>query len=81
LGYNIDMEMSQGNSLCSYLKQAKMSSFFSLFYKIEGLVGRTGPAWGGLGEGGTSRKGEEVGKVCRSMNVVKILCRHVCTCM
>jgi hypothetical protein len=38
------MEVPQENSLCSYLKQAKMSLFF--FYEIEEQEGRTGPAWG-----------------------------------
>jgi hypothetical protein len=49
------MELSQGNSLCSYLylRQAKMSSFFLFFflYKTEEQEGRTGPwypwEWGG----------------------------------
>jgi hypothetical protein len=40
---HICMEMSQGNSLCSYLKQTKMSIFF--FYKIREQEGRTGPVW------------------------------------
>jgi hypothetical protein len=39
---HIYMEMSQGNSLCSYLKQAKMSFFF--FYKIGGQEDGTDPA-------------------------------------
>jgi hypothetical protein len=39
------MEMSQGNSLCRYLKQPKIS-FFKKFYKIEEQEGVTGP--GGL---------------------------------
>jgi hypothetical protein len=45
------MEMPQGNFLCSYLKQAKMSFFF---YKIREQEGRTSPAQGGgkEGEGG-----------------------------
>jgi hypothetical protein len=38
------MEMSQGNSLCSYLKQTKMPFFF--FYKIREWEGRKGPASG-----------------------------------
>jgi hypothetical protein len=48
------MEMPQGNSLCSYLKQTKMSFFF--FYKIGKQVGKTGTAWNG--------RGEKVGKEC-----------------
>jgi hypothetical protein len=38
----INMEMSQGNSLCSYLKQTRMSFFF--IYKIGEQEGRAGPA-------------------------------------
>jgi hypothetical protein len=41
---DIYMEMSQGNSLYSYLQQTKMSFFF--FYKIREQEGRRGPAWG-----------------------------------
>jgi hypothetical protein len=43
------MEMSQGNSLCSYfhLKQAKMSAFFFLFFSFtKSEEGRTGSAQG-----------------------------------
>jgi hypothetical protein len=51
------MEMSQGNSLHSYLKQK--CHFFS-FYKIGEQNGGTGPAWGGgwlpwVGAGGGER--------------------------
>jgi hypothetical protein len=62
------MEISQGNSLCSYLylKQAKMSFFNFLFfffclflYKIREQKGRRGLAWGGWypweGGGGKER--------------------------
>jgi hypothetical protein len=66
------MIMSQGNSLCSYLKQRCL---FLFFYKIEEQEGGTGPAWGGVG---TSGRGEEVGKRCRRVNMVKTLCTHVC---
>jgi hypothetical protein len=38
------MEVPQGNSLCSYLKQAKMSFFFPFFCKIGEQEGRMGPA-------------------------------------
>jgi hypothetical protein len=49
---HIYLEISQGNSLCSYLKEAKMPSFsfypFSFFfYKIGEQEGRTSPAKGG----------------------------------
>jgi hypothetical protein len=37
------MEMSQGNSLCSYRKQ-KMS-FFSFFYQMGEQECHTGPVW------------------------------------
>jgi hypothetical protein len=62
---HIYMEISQGNSLCSYLylKQTKMSFFsfiFSFFfYNIGEEEGRTGPVVGGCG---TSRRGEVAGK-------------------
>jgi hypothetical protein len=55
------MEMLQGNSLYSYLKQTKNVIFF-LFYKIREQEGRTGPV---LGEFGTSGRGEDVGRRCR----------------
>jgi hypothetical protein len=64
------MEMAQGNSLYSYLKQIKMLFHFS-FTKQEG---RTGPVWGF----GTSGRGEVAGKVRRRVNMVQILCTHVC---
>jgi hypothetical protein len=41
------MEVLQGNSLCSYLKQAIMSFIFPLFCKIGEQEGGTDPAWGG----------------------------------
>jgi hypothetical protein len=40
---HIYIEMPQGNSLCSYLKQAKMSFFF---YKIGEQESRTSPVLG-----------------------------------
>jgi hypothetical protein len=57
------MEISQGNSLCSYLylKQAKMPCFSFFSYKTREQEGRTsssrGEDWhqwegGGIGEGG-----------------------------
>jgi hypothetical protein len=39
----IYMEISQRNSLCSYLEQTKMSLFF--IYKVEKQEGGTGTAW------------------------------------
>jgi hypothetical protein len=65
------MEMSQGNSLHSYLKQTKMSFFF-FFYKIREQEGGTGPVW----RGWYQWEGEEVGKGCGRMNTVQILCTH-----
>jgi hypothetical protein len=57
------MEVSQGNSLCSYLKQAKISVLF-FFYKIVEQKGRTGPALGRgvlLPVGGLKRWGKGTG--------------------
>jgi hypothetical protein len=57
------MEMSQGNTLCSYRKQK--CHFF--FYKIGEQEGRTGSVWGA----GTSQGvGQDAGKGCRRMNIV-----------
>jgi hypothetical protein len=64
------MEISQGNSLCSYLKQTKMS-FFSLQNWRTGVW--NSPASGG----GTSERGEEVEKGHGRVNLVQILCAHV----
>jgi hypothetical protein len=63
---HIYMELSQGNSLGSYLylKQAKMSFFFFLLYKIREQEDRTGPAWGLEGSGTNGRgwwRGKGVG--------------------
>jgi hypothetical protein len=46
---HIYMEISQGNSLCSYsyLKQAKMSFFSFIFYKIREQEGGVVPVGGG----------------------------------
>jgi hypothetical protein len=64
------MEMSQGNSLCSDLKQTKISLFF-FFYKIGKQEGGTGPVWlVGTSVGGRWGKGR--GRV----NMVQILCIH-----
>jgi hypothetical protein len=48
------MEMSQGNSLCSNLKQIKMLLLLLFFYKIGEQKAGTGPSWGGR------RRGERV---------------------
>jgi hypothetical protein len=47
-----------------------MPLFF--FYKIKEEEGRTGPAWGF----GIIGRGEDMGKRCGRMNIVKILCIH-----
>jgi hypothetical protein len=66
-------EISQGNSLCSYLyfKQAKMScvSFYLFFFLLQNRIirGQTSPAQGR----GTSGKGEELGKGDRRVNLVQ----------
>jgi hypothetical protein len=69
---HIYMEMSQGNSLCSYFKQTKIVIFF--FYKIREQEGETGPVWGV----GISGQVEDVGKGHGRVNMVQILCTHVC---
>jgi hypothetical protein len=58
LSYNTCiMEMSQGNSLCSYLKQAKMWFFFYIIFEQKSRtdhaweVGTTGKGWGESMEG------------------------------
>jgi hypothetical protein len=64
------MEMSQGNSLCSYLKQKNV--FFS-FAKSQNE--RTEQV---LSRGLVPVVGEDVGKGFRRVNIVQILCTHVC---
>jgi hypothetical protein len=56
----IYLEMSQGSSLYSYLKQTKMS-----FFKNGGQEGKTGPVWGlaPVGGGGHKERVEEVNMV------------------
>jgi hypothetical protein len=78
----IYMEISQGNSLCSYLylKQIKISFFFFLFFfhKVE-QKGRAGPTW--QGEGVLLPLGEGlVGKRARRVKMVQKMCTHVCKC-
>jgi hypothetical protein len=54
------MKVPQGNSLCSYLKQPKMSFLLLLvfLYIIRKQEGTTDLAWGF----GTHGRGEEMGK-------------------
>jgi hypothetical protein len=66
------MEMSQGNSLYSHLKQTKMSFYFLLFYKIVEQVGGTGPVWGV----GISGRREDVEKGSRRVDIAQMLCTH-----
>jgi hypothetical protein len=73
LGYNTYIHGNVTRKLCSYLKQIEMSSF-PLFYKIGEQEGRTGPVRGI----GTSGSGKEVGKECQRVNIVQIVCTHVC---
>jgi hypothetical protein len=65
------MEVSQGNSLCRYLKQTEVSFFF--FYKIGEQEDRRGPVSGVR----TSGRREDVGKRCRRVNTVQILYTHI----
>jgi hypothetical protein len=67
------MEMSQRNSLCIYLKQTKISCLF-FFYKNGEQESRTSTARGV----DTSGRGQEVGKGHGRVNVVQIVCTHVC---
>jgi hypothetical protein len=63
-------EMSQGNSLCSCLKQAKMSFFFSPTKSRE-QEGRTGLPCGSWGDWvGTGGREEVAGKGCGRVNRV-----------
>jgi hypothetical protein len=66
------MKVPQENSLCSYLTQAKMS-FFPLLWRTGGK-NRSCLVRGGVD---TSGKGGEMGKVCRRVSMVQILCIHV----
>jgi hypothetical protein len=65
------MEMSQGTSLCSYLKQAKMS--FSSTKSENRKMGQVLS-----GDFGTSGSREKVGKGPGMVNIVQILCTQVC---
>jgi hypothetical protein len=68
------MEMSQRNSLFSYLKQVKIS-FFSFFLLQNQRTGGQNRSCGRGGWVGTSGRGKMVGKGCRKLNMV--LCSHV----
>jgi hypothetical protein len=68
---HICMEMSEGNSLCSYLKQAKMSFCFLIQNQRTG--GRNRSCWELVPAGAG-----ECRERCRRVNMVQILCTHVC---
>jgi hypothetical protein len=55
------MEMSQGNSLWSHLKQTKMS-----FFNHRKLEGKTGPVWGWH-----QWEGEDIRKGCGRVTMVE----------
>jgi hypothetical protein len=64
------MEMPQAHSLCSYLKQGKMSLFF--FYKIREQKGRIGAAWWWVVP---ALDGEDLGKgFAEGVTIGQILC-------
>jgi hypothetical protein len=66
------MEMSQENSCVTILNKQKLSFFF--LFKIRDQKGSIGPVWGV----GINGKGDDMGKGCRRVNMVKILCIHMC---
>jgi hypothetical protein len=66
------MEVPQGNSLCNYVKQAKMSFPFSFVCKIENRKGDQVL----LGRVDTSGKGEDVENGCKRVTMVEILSTH-----
>jgi hypothetical protein len=70
--YNITQT---GSSPVLLVKQTKMS--FSFIYKGREQEGKIGPGEG-VQEVGTSGRGEEVGKGHGRVNMVQILCTHVC---
>jgi hypothetical protein len=65
------MEVPQENSLCSYLKEAKLSFLF--FYKIREQENTTDPAWGFGTVGGRM--------MCRKELEGEYGANTVCTCM
>jgi hypothetical protein len=70
------MEMSQGNSLYSYFKEAKMSFFPLFFYKIGDQESKTGRTCG-REQVGISGRWEEGGKSVGG----EYGAYTVCTCM
>jgi hypothetical protein len=72
----IYVEISQGNSLYSYLYyKQKMILFFLFSTKLQNRrMAQVLPRAGA----GTSERGEEVGKGCRRVNTVQKLCTYIC---
>jgi hypothetical protein len=69
------MEMSQGNSLCTYHKQEKISFVFLLQNPRTG--GRKKSCLGPGGKVDSSGRKKEVEKGYRKMKMVQILCTRV----
>jgi hypothetical protein len=67
------MEMSKGYSLCRYPKQTKMS-FFSFTKSENKWAKQVMPGMLVL------VRGEKLGKGQGKVNIVQILCTHVCKC-
>jgi hypothetical protein len=72
---HICMEMLQENCICSYLKQTKMSFF--LFVLQNQRTGEWNRSCLGLVVGASGR-GRRGGKGYRMVNIMQILCTHVC---
>jgi hypothetical protein len=70
------MEISQGNSLCSYLYQKQAKCHFFLFFFFYKQEGGTGPSQSGY----TSRRDEFARKRDRRVNTVQKTCIYVCKC-
>jgi hypothetical protein len=69
------MEVPEGNSLCSYLKKTQKCHFHLLFlYNIRIQEKEHVLPVGVI----TGRKENEVEKCSRRVNMVQILCTHVC---
>jgi hypothetical protein len=67
------MDLTLENSLLSYLEQTEMSFFFSFsFSKLENKRAKQ------VLSGGLVPVGREVWKGCRRVDIVQILCTHVC---
>jgi hypothetical protein len=68
--------MSQENSLGAIINKQEWL-FFLFFMKSENTRAEQILLGGGVGD---SRSGEEVRKGCGRVNIVQILCTHVCKC-